>query len=554
MQKFFLYARKSTDVEDKQVRSIEDQITELRDFAKQNNLNIIEEFIEKQSAKIPGRPVFNEMIRRIEKGEANGILAWHPDRLARNSVDGGKIIYLLDCEHITALKFPQFWFEPTPQGKFMLNIAFGQSKYYVDSLSENTKRGLRQKVRRGEYPSLAPVGYLNDPRTKSIAVDKKRAPTIRQAFELYAEGNHRLEDVSDFLAQQNIVSKSGKKIHITRATFILSNPFYCGLFRYAGEIHEGKYEPIISKKLFDKVQEVLKQRGRPRHKSKIEPQVFCGLLRCGTCGMMITGEYRVKTQKNGTQHFYTYYHCTKKRKNFKCSEPCIRQEELDKQISSLLQKFSLPTDWAEKLNARLEKDKSKSAQSVSAFVQEAEEKIKIINIKLQRLLDGYLEQDIEREIYRTEKSKLLSEKKSLEEQMIKLEQKQNDLLEPMENWINYAQNLAKIARDSNLLDKKVAAKEIFGSNLCLASRVLRGESQNQWAALGAAREKVGKIPESQIMERVMGIEPTTFSWKEKILPLNYTRTLNLIRNSFNPAHDPSMKTSSKFFFTTTFNM
>ena len=554
MQKFFLYARKSTDVEDKQVRSIEDQITELRDFAKQNNLNIIEEFIEKQSAKIPGRPVFNEMIRRIEKGEANGILAWHPDRLARNSVDGGKIIYLLDCEHITALKFPQFWFEPTPQGKFMLNIAFGQSKYYVDSLSENTKRGLRQKVRRGEYPSLAPVGYLNDPRTKSIAVDKKRAPTIRQAFELYAEGNHRLEDVSDFLAQQNIVSKSGKKIHITRATFILSNPFYCGLFRYAGEIHEGKYEPIISKKLFDKVQEVLKQRGRPRHKSKIEPQVFCGLLRCGTCGMMITGEYRVKTQKNGTQHFYTYYHCTKKRKNFKCPEPCIRQEELDKQISSLLQKFSLPTDWAEKLNARLEKDKSKSAQSVSAFVQEAEEKIKIINIKLQRLLDGYLEQDIEREIYRTEKSKLLSEKKSLEEQMIKLEQKQNDWLEPMENWINYAQNLAKIARDSNLLDKKVAAKEIFGSNLCLASRVLRGESQNQWAALGAAREKVGKIPESQIMERVMGIEPTTFSWKEKILPLNYTRTLNLIRNSFNPAHDPSMKTSSKFFFTTTFNM
>jgi len=144
--KFFIYARKSTDVEDKQVRSIEDQTAELRAFAKQENLNVIDVLIEKQSAKIPGRPIFNEMLDKIESGEANGILAWHADRLARNSVDGGKIIYLIDCGRIAALKFPQFWFAPTPQGKFMLNIAFGQSKYYVDSLSENTKRGLRQKV------------------------------------------------------------------------------------------------------------------------------------------------------------------------------------------------------------------------------------------------------------------------------------------------------------------------------------------------------------------------------------------------------------------------
>src|SRR3989338_8176113 len=103
-------------------------------------LFIVEELIEKQSAKIPGRPLFNLMLERIEKEEASGIVSWHPDRLARNSVDGGKLIYLIDTGKIQALKFPQFWFEATPQGKFMLNIAFGQSKYFVDSLSENTKR------------------------------------------------------------------------------------------------------------------------------------------------------------------------------------------------------------------------------------------------------------------------------------------------------------------------------------------------------------------------------------------------------------------------------
>src|SRR3989338_2616052 len=526
-QKFFLYARKSTDVEDKQMHSIEDQITELRAFAKQENLNIIEELVEKQSAKIPGRPIFNDMLNRIESGEANGILAWHPDRLARNSVDGGRIIYLLDCGHLAMLKFPTFWCENTSQGKFMLNIAFGQSKYYVDSLSENTKRGLRQKVKRGEYPSLAPVGYINDSRNKSVVVDKKRAPLIRRAFELYAEGNHRLEDVSDFLAQNKIVSRSGKRIHITRTTFILQNPFYTGLFRYAGEIHEGKYEPIITKKLFDKVQEVLKQRGRPRHKAKPEPQVFCGLLRCGTCDMMITAENKVKRQKNGNVHYYTYYRCTRKSESKKCAAPFIRQEELDGQISSLLQKVSLPTDWAEKLNTRLEKDKTKSAQSVSAFVQTNQERIKVIATKLQRLLDGYLEQDIDREIYRTEKAKLLSEKKSLEEQTTRFEQKQNDWLEPMREWIKVSSSLEKTARDSNLFSKKVAAEQVFGSNLVLAggqAGFRTSESgavapQNQWAALRAALRMGGQKPENQIVQRVEGIGPTYLTGQASSLPL-----------------------------------
>ncbi len=509
--KFFLYARKSTDVEDKQVRSIEDQIAELRAFAKQENLNITDILIEKQSAKIPGRPIFNEMLDKIERGEAKGILAWHADRLARNSVDGGRIIYLLDTEKLASLKFPTLWFENTPQGKFMLNIVFGQSKYYVDSLSENTKRGLRQKVKRGEYPGPAPIGYINDSRTKTVVVDKKKAKVIRGAFELYAEGNSRLEDISDFLAQRGILSRGGKRIHKTRATFILSNPFYTGLFKYSGELHEGKYEPIITKKIFDKVQEVLKQRGRPHHKTKYEPQDYCGLMRCGTCGMSITGEYRVKKQKNGNVHNYIYYHCTKKNKSIKCPEPCIRQEELDKQISSLLQKFSLRADWAEILLEMAKTDKDKSAQSASAFVLESQNKIRAIQTKLQRLLDGYLEQDIEREIYREQKAKLLMAKKSLDEKMARIEQKQNDWLEPFQNWIKVALTLVKIARDSNLQDKKVAAKEIFGSNLRLASRAVRGEPVFPYLSALRATESVGQKSESLILVGRLGVEPRTFT-------------------------------------------
>ena len=117
-KKFFIYARKSTDSEDRQIRSIADQLAELRELAKKENIDVVDTLVEKQTAKKPGRPVFAEMLKRIEAGEAEGILAWHPDRLARNSVDGGQIIYLVDTEIIKELKFPTFWFDPTPQGKF----------------------------------------------------------------------------------------------------------------------------------------------------------------------------------------------------------------------------------------------------------------------------------------------------------------------------------------------------------------------------------------------------------------------------------------------------
>ena len=237
MEKYILYARKSTDTEDKQVLSIDAQLAELRKFAKDNHLTVIDEPIEKRTAKSPGRPIFNSMITRIENSEANGILAWHPDRLARNSIDGGQIIYLLDQTSLNFLRFPVFQFENTSQGKFMLSIMFGQSKYYVDNLSENTKRGLRQKLRRGEYPSRAPLNYINDLRTKSIVVDKRIAPIVVEAFELYAQNQSRYEDIADFLASHGLVTHGkGTKYKKDRIRRILSNPFYYGHFLYKGEV------------------------------------------------------------------------------------------------------------------------------------------------------------------------------------------------------------------------------------------------------------------------------------------------------------------------------
>jgi len=199
--KFFLYARKSTEDEERQIMSIEAQLAELAEFAKRENIEIAETFIESKSAKKPGREIFNEMMSKVyESKEPIGLIAWYPDRLARNSVDGGQVIYLIDIGKIASLRFPTFWFEPTPQGLFMLQVAFGQSKYYSDNLSENVKRGIRQKLRRGEWPGLAPFGYVNNPKTRTIEPDQMKARVIKKAFEEYAQGRHTLLSLGERLS------------------------------------------------------------------------------------------------------------------------------------------------------------------------------------------------------------------------------------------------------------------------------------------------------------------------------------------------------------------
>ena len=313
-------------------------------------------------------------------------------------------------------------------------------------------------------------------------------------FALYSQGDKTLEDVSRFLAKKGIVSTENNILRKDRISYILSNPFYVGLFRYSKEVFEGKHNPIISKKLFDKAQEVLKQRSKPQRAEKI-PKAYCGLLHCGNCGMMITAEQKEKYYKGTNRNvIYTYYHCTRKSKTTKCFQPFIREEELDQQLSSLIQKVSLRQDWANFMLNKLKDDENQGSQSCLAFVLENRDKISHLKQKLQFLLDSYLDQVLGRDVYLQKKFEIMSELKSLEEQNIRFEQKQNVWIGPMKEWVNEAAGAAKIAKSTDLFAKKVLSLKIFGSNLILENEKARGNALNPYnflASEGASLTKVG---------------------------------------------------------------
>jgi len=340
MIKYFIYCRKSTEEEERQILSIEAQIQELRDYAEQNNLFVIKEFTECKTAKEPGRPIFNQMLSEIEQGNASGILAWNPDRLARNSIDGGRIIYLVDTEKIESLKFPTFWFDTTPQGKFMLSVAFGQAKYYTDNLRENILRGIRQKLRRGEFPAKAPLGYFNEPRLRTIEPNKTTFKKVKQSLIAFASGNYTLTQIQAKMFSLSLVGKDGSPLHLSSIEKILKNPFYYGMFLYRGELVQGSHQSMISKKLFDKIQKALIDNGKPRKKKIKQELIFKNFAICGECGYQITGE--THTKKSGL--IFNYYRCTKKSKVKICNEGFLRDSELEKQVLEKTQKVSLPDE------------------------------------------------------------------------------------------------------------------------------------------------------------------------------------------------------------------
>ena len=512
MIKYIAYCRKSTDEPDRQILSIEAQVAELEEFAAKENLKIVSFITESKTAKEPGRQKFAEVLEKIENGGAAGIISWHPDRLARNSVDGGKIIYLLDTGKLLDLKFPSFWFENTPQGKFMLGMAFNQSKYYVDNLSENVKRGNRQKLRRGEWPNQATFGYLNI--NKKIEVDKKRAKYVQKAFQLFASGGYGYADIRKFFNQNKIFNKSGHELHLDKVKRILTDPFYYGVMRFCGELYEGKHQPLISKKLFDKCQEVVKLKSR-KVKNNKHLFDFLGLVKCGECGGAITAEMHTKNYKRTNRTVeYVYYRCSKKKGA--CSQKYIDKEEIQKQLKEIVLRASLPPHAAKKFLEWADKDVSQEKDKSSRIISTYQLQLKETEEKTDRLLEGYLDKIISPEDYQKKKNELVETKSLLSSKIKEISTNGVEWLEPFQEFVNSALSAQKIARKGSADSELRVFVQNIGSNFFLKDKQIIVEWEKPFASLRAWAGARATDPVPTEMSRSvagLGLEPRIFAFR-----------------------------------------
>lgn len=401
--RYCLYARKSTESDEKQALSIDSQVKEMLAIAEREGLEIVDIRREAHSAKESGqRPVFSEIVRDIYAGRYTGILTWAPDRLSRNAGDLGALVDMMDQGKLVEIRTYGQYFRNSPNEKFLLMILCSQAKLENDNKSINVKRGLRTRCEMGLWPAPAPVGYTNNKsegRKGVVEIDPERAPVVKKMFEKVAYEKWSGKKIYHWLKfDLNFKSVTGNKgLTLSNIYLVLQNDFYYGTFEFprkSGLWYKGKHEPIITKELFDLVQEQVKSQVIRVENKEF---AFTKLMTCGLCGSGICADEKFKKQKNGNIHRYVYYGCTKfKDKHCKCGY--INEADLIEQFVELMDRIDLD-EIGIKEKFKIEVERVKKFQRV---LMGTREKIEVKDIDVRNYAKYVL-----REASDTEKRELL---------------------------------------------------------------------------------------------------------------------------------------------------
>ncbi len=467
--RYMMYCRKSSESDERQIQSLPDQITNLTALINQSGVNLIGEPLQEQrTAKIPGRPIFGRLIQMIEDGEINGIVLLNPSRLSRNTIDTGRIIYLMDQGKLIEVVTPYQTFKNNPNDKFMLNLLCTQAKLENDNKSVNITEALKLKAERGVFPGRARPGYINNHEKpqglRDISIHPLYFKLMRKLFDLALTGNYSVEAL---MREAKILgirsSKSGKPIVKSWMHRLLRDPFYTGRFMYCGKLYQGQHQAMLSDAEFNLLQDILD--GRSKGRQQKHNFALNGIIRCGECQYCITAQEHIKKYKNGTQQIFGYYCCTKKGE-IKCSQPYVSTTKLEGQFSGELGQFEDIdeefVDWAyEALDETKTKDQDVhkgSYEALQSVLDGVNKRIdNLIALKISPANDGSLLSDAE---FSERKRELMMEKETITRQLAQCNPNSSDWVDVAKDAFEFALLAKQRFENGDSEDKKVIFKAI----------------------------------------------------------------------------------------------
>lgn len=374
-----VYARVSSKEQEREGFSIPAQQRLLNGYAEDLGLAVVKEFVDVETAKRAGRTNFTKMLAWLKKNRATcrTVLVEKTDRLYRNLKDW-VVLDELELEIHLVKEGIVLSDEARSTDKFMHGIRVLMAKNYIDNLSEEATKGMREKASQGIWPSAAPLGYVNvkrDDGKRVIEPDPNAAPLIHQLFEWAATGDFSLKLLTKKAAAAGLVSRRSRKPLVkSMIHHMLRNPIYMGEFVWAGEVYQGTHAPIVSRELWDRAQEVFEERYQgQRDTLRAEEFTYPGLVRCGHCGCLLSAQLKKER--------YVYYHCSGFKGN--CGEKYLREEALDREFARALRDIVLPESWMEFLKTELRKGQADAQR----FHQESIERLEGECARIQRRLD-----------------------------------------------------------------------------------------------------------------------------------------------------------------------
>ena len=514
--KYIAYVRKSEEREERQQLSVDAQKREIEN--RFPNLKIIDVVVETKSAFKPNnRPLFDDALARIENGDADGFVSYHPNRISRNEIDAAKITYSLRSKlsNLKDLKFVNYTFENTPEGIMMLQMALSQSQYESAKQGRDVSRGMVQKIiSKQERPGQVPQGYIKvpvldengqliiNPKDKKIVTrtdkDPKRYDLVQKMWRMVLEQVYTPSQIRKIVNEEwGFTTRKTRKMGgnpMTSSLFykILNNQFYAGYLVHNGDTHIGNHEPMVTLDEFDMVQAILGKKGRPR--PTIYTYAFKGLIKCGECGCSVVAKTNNKIIKStGKVATYVHYYCTRKSEKRPCTQnKYTRVEDIETEIDLELAKYTIDPEFRDLAVKILRKNNLVEVKDRNSIYNMQQKNRKQLQSRLDKIVDMYTGDMLDEEEYRLQRDRIKRDIEKTDQQLRGTEQRAENWLELTEKAFDFV-TYAQVRFENGSVEQKRDILMTLGENLQLKDKKLLIEPSEWLIPIGKEYPKIYSV-------------------------------------------------------------